>query len=73
VITAFGAKPVEPKPAEVVAPKTLAEADGHCRGIEQKVIEFYDKLIADCPDEGIRQVLQRIQTANHRHLQAVGG
>lgn len=73
VITAFGGKPVEPEQLKVVAPKTLAQADEHCREIERKVIQFYEKLIADCPDEGIKQVLQRIQTANHRHLQAVGG
>ena len=72
-ITKFGGKPVQQQKVAIVAPKSVEQADAHCTEIELYVIEMYKGLIKDCPDEGIKKKLKRIQAANFRHLQAVGG
>ncbi len=73
LITKLGAEPREPKPSAIEPVTDRAQADAHCAAIERKVIELYRSLIADCPDDTMRPVLEHIQVANHRHLAVVGG
>ena len=56
-------------------PVVLDSSKAQLRGIEieKEVIKFYADLIKDCPDPGIRPILENIQAANHRHLRALGG
>ena len=72
-ITTLGGKPVQQQKVAIAVPSSVAAADAHCTEIELYVIAMYKGLIKDCPDGGVKQKLERIQVANYRHLQVVGG
>ena len=72
-MTKLGGKPVQQQKVAIVVPLTVQQADAHCTEIELYVIEMYKGLIKDCPDDGVKEMLKRIQKANYRHLQVVGG
>jgi bacterioferritin (cytochrome b1) len=69
----LGGKPVLSHSRPIVVPKTAAESERVCQDIEKLVIKEYKGLIQDCPDPALLKMLNSIQSANQRHLQAVGG
>tara|TARA_R110002096_G_scaffold358_18_gene2165 strand:- start:326 stop:1423 length:1098 start_codon:yes stop_codon:yes gene_type:complete len=72
-IRSLGGKPVLSHGRSIVPAKTMAESERVCRDIEKLVIKEYKGLIQDCPDPALLKVLNNIQSANLRHLRAVGG
>jgi hypothetical protein len=52
------------------SPDPAASAEP-CADLERRVIESYAMLIETSPDPAVTAVLERIQTANRRHLAAV--
>ena len=72
-IELLGGTPIWVQNEPIIPPRTIAQADGHCREIELHVIDVYEGLIADAPTSQLEAIFQKIQKANYQHLSVVGG
>jgi len=70
-IRSLGGEPVLEHKQTVDAATTMVAADKTCEEIELHVIKIYAGLIEDCPDPALLPMLENIQAANRRHLNAV--
>ncbi|MCC6783762.1 MAG: ferritin-like domain-containing protein [Planctomycetes bacterium] len=73
LIATLGGTPQEATATFDRAVSDLADATARATAIESQVLAVYAGLIADSPDPAVTAVLERIQTANRRHLAAVRG
>jgi len=70
-IRSLGGEPVLEHKQTIDAATTTVAADKTCEEIELHVIKIYAGLIEDCPDPALLPMLENIQAANRRHLNAV--
>ncbi|MBM4060171.1 MAG: hypothetical protein FJ265_03605 [Planctomycetes bacterium] len=70
LLRAAGAEPVTSAKHELQLPDSRAEAATAAERIERDVIAAYEVLLAADVDAATRQVFERIQAANQRHLAA---